>query len=94
MSRLGGLAGRTRRKSTQQENQVRDVKGTLDRAKRAMELAEGEARKLREELTDQERRLKLSEEALVRARADAKVRVVNMQGWNDGMISQTQWGTA
>ena len=87
MSRLGGLAGRTSRKFTQQENQVRDVKGALDRAKRARELVEGEARKLREELVDQERRLKLSEEALVRARADAQVRVVDMQRWNDGMIS-------
>ena len=50
VSRLGGLAGRTRRKSIQQENQVKDVKGALDRARRAMELAEGEARKLREEI--------------------------------------------
>ena len=37
VSRLGGMASRARRRSTQQENQVRDVKVTLDRAKKAME---------------------------------------------------------
>ena len=77
--RLGGAACRTRRKSTQQASQVRDVKVTLDKAKRAVELAEREARKIEAELADQERRLRVSEEALAQARADAEVRVTMMR---------------
>ena len=77
--RLGGAASRTRRKSTQQESQVRDVRGALDRARKAVELAEREARKIEAELADQERRLRVSEEALAQARADAEVRITKMK---------------
>ena len=77
--RLGGAVCRTRRKSTQQASQVRDVKVTLDKARRAVELAEREARKIEAELADQERRLRVSEEALAQARADAEVRVTMMK---------------
>ena len=55
------------------------MRGALDRARKAVELAEREARKIKEELADQERRLRLSEEALAQARADAKVRVAKMK---------------
>ena len=41
VSRLGAMASRARRRSTQQGNQVRDVKVMLDRAKKARVDAEG-----------------------------------------------------
>ena len=66
-----------RRRSTQQENLVRDVKVTLDRARKAMEQAEGEARRFKEEVKEVERSLGRSKEALEKARVDDEVRLMN-----------------
>ena len=76
VSRLGGMASRARRRSTQQENLVRDVKVTLEKAKKAMELAEREARRFKEEVQEVERSLGRSKEALEKARVDAEVRLM------------------
>ena len=77
VNRLWAMVCRARRRSAQQENQIRDVKITLDRAKKAMEQAEGEARRLKGEMNEVEGSLGRSKEALEKARVDAEVRPMN-----------------
>jgi len=77
VARLGGMASRARRRSTQQESLVRDVKVTWEKARKAMEVAEREARRLKEEVKEVEKSLERSKEALEKASVDAEVRLMN-----------------
>ncbi len=79
-ARLGGMVSRARRRSTQQDNLVRDVKVTWEKARKALELAEREARRCKEEVQEVERSLGRSKEALEKARVDAEVRLMNNTG--------------
>ena len=71
--RLGRLAVHIRCQLAQQAKQVKDQKETLERARRAWKLAEGDARKLMRELTEVEGKMKTSEEAQERAKVDTQI---------------------
>ena len=71
--KLGGLVIRTRNNLAQQDMVVEEQREAVTRARRALDVSGAGAEKFRRELTEGERKLRASEEALKQARVDAEV---------------------